>query len=268
MSHPRPTTETTAPLTIRRDAGCEDAAWDLVVAHRIGPATSTPDRESLQGLQLACGPEGLSLEARGPRHETLALHLDFVHGKQGYRLAHAAQSREELARALGQLPRGARILDASGGMGRDSLVLAARGFQVTVLERHPVLAALLADALRRARTHEPLRPTLERIELVHADARSWLEHRETDFDAAVFDPMFPARAKDAAVKKEMRVLQQLLGPDADPDAPLTLDCLRRHVRRRVVVKRPLHAPTLGSQAPAYALRGRSTRFDAYLPLGT
>ncbi len=266
MSRPHPTTEATVPLTIRRDAGCEEAAWDLVVAHRIGPATSNPDSEGLHELQLACGPEGLSLVARGLRRETLALHLDFVHGKQGYRLAHAAQSREDLARALGQLPRGARILDASGGLGRDSLVLAARGFEVTILERHPVLAALLADALRRARAHEPLRTTLDRIEFVHADACSWLERHKTAFDAAVFDPMFPARAKDAAVKKEMRILQRLLGATADTDAPSTLVCLRRHVRRRVVVKRPLHAPALGDQEPAYALRGRSIRFDAYLPI--
>jgi len=268
MSRPRPTTEADVPLTVRRDEGCDDTAWDLITDHGVGKGASAPDPEPPESLQLVCGPGGLSLVGRGPRRETLALHLDFVHGKQGYRLAHAPQSREDLVRALGHLPRGAWILDASGGLGRDSLVLAARGFRVTVLERHPVLAALLADALRRARSHEPLRPTLERIELVHADARAWLEHRETEFDAAVFDPMFPARAKDAAVKKEMRLLQQLLGPDADADASSTLDCLRRQVRRRVVVKRPLHAPALGNQKPAYALRGRSTRFDAYLPTGT
>lgn len=266
MSRPRPTTEATVPLTIRRDAGCEEAAWDRVVAYGIGEATSPPDPEAPESLQLTCGPRGLSLLAHRPQGEALVLHLDFVHGKQGYRLAHATQTREELARALGHLPRGARILDASGGLGRDSLVLAARGFEVTILERHPVLAALLADALRRAHTHEPLRTTLDRIEFVHADACSWLERHETAFDAAVFDPMFPARVKDAAVKKEMRILQQLLGPDADTDAYSTLVCLRRHVRRRVVVKRPLHAPALGDQAPAYALRGRSIRFDAYLPI--
>jgi 16S rRNA (guanine1516-N2)-methyltransferase len=254
------------PLTTRRDTGCEEAAWGLVAHYGIAtPSAQRP--EAPEGLRLVCGPDGLSLVAHGPRGEALALYLDFVHGRQGYRLAHAMQSREELVRALGHLPQDARILDASGGLGRDSLVLAARGFQVTVLERHPVLAALLADALRRAHSHEPLHSTLKRIEFVHADARAWLEGRESDFDAAVFDPMFPARAKDAAVKKEMRTLQQLLGPDADTDAPSTLDCLRRHVHRRVVVKRPLHAPTLGDHAPAYALRGRSTRFDAYLPVG-
>jgi len=254
----------------RRHAGCEEAAWQLILAHGLDPDAArdpgSADLAELDQLQLVCGPDGLSLQGRGERGETLTLHLDFGHGRQGYRLAHAAHSREELARALGHLPRGARILDASGGLGRDSLMLAARGFRVTVLERHPVLATLLADALRRARTRESLRSTLDRIELVHAETGAWLENREPEFDAAVFDPMFPARVKDAAVKKEMRILQRLLGPDADGDAVATLDCLRRHVRQRVVVKRPLHAPTLGPQEPAYALRGRSTRFDAYLPI--
>jgi 16S rRNA (guanine1516-N2)-methyltransferase len=215
-------------------------------------------------LELTCGPEGLTLTARGAG-EGLNLHLDFVRGPQGYRLAHAGQSREDLVRALGRLPAGSTVLDASTGLGRDSLLLAARGFQVIALERHPVLAALLTEALERAGDHPALQPLIARIDFEQADARAWLNKNDTRFDAAIFDPMFPPRSKDAAVKKEMQVLHRLLGPDADPDALETLETLRNRVRRCVVVKRPLHAPHLGTQPPSRTLRGRSTRFDVYLP---
>jgi 16S rRNA (guanine1516-N2)-methyltransferase len=252
------------PLTFRATADCDEAARRLAesliargLAIREGPGTD--------GLELSCGPDGLTLTATRPG-QPLGLHLDFLRGRQGYRLAHAGQSREDLVRALGRLPRDSTVLDASAGLGRDSLVLAARGFQVIALERHPVLAALLADALARAATHPPLHSVLSRLEFRQVDAAEWLAGSGKKVDAAVFDPMFPSRGKDAAVKKEMQVLHRLLGSNADPDAPATLAVLRRHVRRRVVVKRPLHAPHLGGEPPAHEVRGRSTRFDIYLPV--
>jgi 16S rRNA (guanine1516-N2)-methyltransferase len=251
------------PLTFRATADCDEAARALAES-LIARGLAVSGGPGTDGLELGCGPEGLTLTATGPGG-ALALHLDFVRGRQGYRLAHAGMSREDLVRALGRLPRDSTILDGSAGLGRDSLVLAARGFRVIALERHPVLGALLADALARASAHPPLQPVLGRLEFLQADAVQWLAANGVKVDAAVFDPMFPPRAKDAAVKKEMQVLYHLLGANADPDAPATLAVLRRHVRRRVVVKRPLHAPYLGGEAPAHELRGRSTRFDIYLP---
>jgi 16S rRNA (guanine1516-N2)-methyltransferase len=250
-------------LTFRATADCDEAARRLAES-LIARGLATREGHGTDGLELSCSPEGLTLTATGPG-PALAMHLDFVRGRQGYRLAHAGHSREDLVRALGRLPTGSTILDASAGLGRDSLVLAARGFKVIALERHPVLGALLADALARAATHPPLKSVLARLELRQADAGEWLAASGVQVDAAVFDPMFPPRSKDAAVKKEMQVLHRLLGASADPDAPATLAVLRRHVRRRVVVKRPLHAPHLGGETPAHELRGRSTRFDIYLP---
>src|SRR5690606_29220484 len=43
-----------------------------------------------------------------------------------------------------------RIVDATAGLGQDAVVLAANGAQVHMLERSPVVAALLEDGLRRA----------------------------------------------------------------------------------------------------------------------
>ncbi len=217
------------------------------------------------GLELVCEAEGLTLVAHQGTDPPLALNIDLTGGTRGYRQARAAQSREDLVRSLGRLPRGSQILDASAGLGRDALVLAAWGFEVLALERNPVLAALLADALERASAHEALRAPLARVDLQQGDVRQWLSGHGRVFDAAVFDPMFPPRRKNAQVKKDMRVLHRLLGADADSDAPETLAVLLRHVRHSVVVKRPLHAPCLGDLKPARSLRGRSTRFDVYLP---
>jgi 16S rRNA (guanine1516-N2)-methyltransferase len=62
-------------------------------------------------------------------------------------------------------------LDATGGLGRDGFVLAWHGCRVTLVERHPVIAALLADGLRRASQDEKIGPLIrERIRLVIGDS--------------------------------------------------------------------------------------------------
>ena len=43
-----------------------------------------------------------------------------------------------------------RAVDATAGLGEDSLLLAAAGFEVTLCEADPVIAVLLEDALTRA----------------------------------------------------------------------------------------------------------------------
>ncbi|AGA33772.1 putative methyltransferase [Thioalkalivibrio nitratireducens DSM 14787] len=251
-------------MRLVRSPGCGGHAQALAEALLADGQVIEDQDTDPDGVQLHCGPEGLSLVTPAPR--PLELRIDFTRGRQAYRLARAGHAREDLLRALGTLPAGSRILDASAGLGRDALVLAARGFRVLAFERHPVLAALLEDALHRAQASASLRPILDRIDLRAEDVRTALGDLEPVAEAAIFDPMFPARAKDAAVKKEMQILQQLIGADPDPDAPETLAALRRHVRRRVVVKRPLYAPPVGDETPAHALRGRSIRFDVYLPL--
>ncbi|WP_018872963.1 class I SAM-dependent methyltransferase [Thioalkalivibrio sp. ALJ16] len=243
-------------LTIRAMAGGEARADRLQAAlgacdyRHTGPAQ----------LVLEATADGLAL-VREDTQPALRLQLDFVGGRQGYRLAHAGHQREGLIRALGKLPRDSYVIDASAGLGRDTLLLAAHGFRVTAWERHPVVYELLADALARAASHAELAPLVERIHLFSGAADPAQLHPRAD--AAVFDPMFPPRNKRAAVKKDMQLIQALMHDTADPDAEQTLATLRANVERRVIVKRPLHAPALGPDAPQASVRGKSVRFDIY-----
>ena len=47
------------------------------------------------------------------------------------------------------------VLDATAGLGQDSILLAAAGFTVELYEYDPVIAALLQDALKRAAALPP-----------------------------------------------------------------------------------------------------------------
>ena len=146
------------------------------------------------------------------------LHIDFLSGKMLYRQKHAGLRKELIARAMGMNPRdNPSILDATAGLGRDSFILASLGYEITLLERSDSMHALLNDAIERAKKNNRIAPVVDRMHLIHADSIEWLQGHQHQFDVIYLDPMFPERQKSASVKKEMVILQELLGKDTDCD---------------------------------------------------
>ncbi|MHC5209985.1 MAG: class I SAM-dependent methyltransferase [Planctomycetota bacterium] len=167
-----------------------------------------------------------------------------------------------LVRAVGSPRAGAAILDATAGLGRDAFRLAALGAHVLAAERAPILAALLADGLRRAR-EDPVTAELigDRLSVHGVDARELLAQSPAP-DVVLIDPMYPDAGRSALPRGEMQILRRLLGPDDDADALLA--AARAVARRRVVVKRHVRDPVLPGPPPSHRVVGRSTRFDVYL----
>ncbi|PKN78511.1 MAG: hypothetical protein CVU47_12150 [Chloroflexi bacterium HGW-Chloroflexi-9] len=159
---------------------------------------------------------------------------------------------------------GARVLDATAGLGRDSVIAALLGCTVIACERSPVVAWLLRDGLERAAAEPALAVAVARITLHAADAREVMAGlSEADRpDVVIVDPMFPERRKAALVKKEMQLLHRLLGADEEPEALLA--AALRCTSRRVVVKRPGDAPPLEGPRPDLVIPGKTARYDIYL----
>ncbi len=157
-----------------------------------------------------------------------------------------------------------RIIDGTGGFARDAFVLADLGAEVTVCERQPVLAVLLAEAIASAAGGDDpwLREVAGRLQLVAADVRTLPPDTLSTADAIYLDPMFPVAGKRAASGKAMTVLQHLLDDDEAAAAALVDWALAQPVSR-VVVKRPRRAPPLGGRRPSHSLPGRAVRFDVY-----
>ncbi|MBQ1783280.1 MAG: class I SAM-dependent methyltransferase [Gammaproteobacteria bacterium] len=215
----------------------------------------------LDGFYLHAHVCGLTLQRVG--HEG-QLRLDFVGGKLGYRRLHGGS--EAIVRAVGLKPsQPLSVIDATAGLGRDAFILAAHGARVTLVERHPALAALLADALQRALMDEATTAIASRMQLHYGAALATLTGWLGEPPAVVYlDPMFPHRRKSALVKQEMQWLQQLVGADDDADALLLP--ARQLACQRVVVKRPEQAPPLAGVKPSGAVASRGHRFDIYAPV--
>ncbi|MCG6873216.1 MAG: class I SAM-dependent methyltransferase [Gammaproteobacteria bacterium] len=174
----------------------------------------------------------------------------------------AAGRQDPLLRAVGP---GCRLLvDATAGLGTDAVRLARAGLRVLALERHPVLALLLDEVLGGAPGGE-LRMGGGSLRVEHADARERLPHL-APVDVVYLDPMYPAKRKASALaRKEVRLLRALVGDD--PDVEELLSVARRAATRRVVVKRPQHAPALdaGGARPSGSISGKLVRYDLYPP---
>lgn len=218
------------------------------------PLYTTTQTEACQCLVST---QGLALCL--PQHPlNTALTIDFIGGKAGFR--RRAGGKELIIQAVGIKPdRPLRILDATAGLGRDSFVLAAHGAQVLACERHPLLAAMLADGLARARAHPDTAAIAAAITL-HAGAAQ--TQFSATFDVIYLDPMFPSRQKSAAVKKDLQILQYLLADAPAQDEAALLKQALAHAKR-VVVKRPRHAPKLAELPCSGSIEGNSTRFDLY-----
>lgn len=192
-----------------------------------------------------------------------AVRVDFLGGAMAHRRQFGGGSGQMLAKAVG-LRQGVRpcVLDATAGMGRDAFVLAQLGCSLTLIERHPVIAALLADGMQRARDDTEVAPILGRMRLRCGDAIQLMRQWEEAVPQVIYlDPMFPHRDKSALVKKEMRLFRALAGDD--DDAPALLESALQLASHRVVVKRPRKAPAITGPLPAHSLEGKSSRFDIY-----
>ena len=220
-----------------------------------------PQRNSLSvpsaGWQLMLRPEGWLLCEEGG--QAVSLRQDF--GAPS--LQRRTQGGGLLRRAIGAgAGRPLEVLDATAGFGTDAYVLAAAGCQVTMCERHPIVATLLLDALHSAHTAGGKLATVAmRMSLRVCDACSVLP--DTQFDVVYLDPMFPPRRKVALAKKLARSLWMLAGAGDVAQGGVLLALAQRSARQRVVVKRPPRAPPLPGTSPAHSLAGKLVRFDVY-----
>lgn len=218
--------------------------------------------EGEAGFALQLGDDGLQLVDLGPDAPG-PVRVDFVEGASAHRRRFGGGSGQMIARAVGvQGGVRPRILDATAGLGRDAFVLASLGCEMTLIERQPLVAALLEDGLARAARDPEVAPIVARMHLLTGNAIECMAAWEGEAPQVIYlDPMFPHRDKSALVKKEMRLFRPLVGDDLD--APALLAAALALASHRVVVKRPRKAPCIEGSKPSHQLEGKSSRYDIY-----
>lgn len=185
--------------------------------------------------------------------------VDFIGGKLLHRQQYGGGKGQLIAKAVGfQKHKHPTLIDATAGLGEDAFVLATLGADVLMLERSPVVAALLQDGLDRLHVVQKSFP----LRLIETDSIAYLQNTVELPDVIFIDTMFPDTQKTALVKKEMRILRDLVGEDIDAEKLLSVALEK--AKKRVVVKRPRKAPAIPGPEPTLVLSGKSGRFDVYI----
>ena len=178
-----------------------------------------------------------------------------------HRVTNGRLQHEMLVRAAKSEKPGRRAIDATAGMGEDAFLLAAQGYEVTLYEQNPVIAALLKDALRRARKNMILKEIAERMKLVEGNSVECMEKQLDSVDVIYLDPMFPARQKSGLINKKLQLIQKLEPPcSAETDL---FDAAIKANPSKIIVKRPLKSEFLAGRKPSYTLNGKAIRYDCY-----
>jgi 16S rRNA (guanine1516-N2)-methyltransferase len=216
-----------------------------------------PSSRSKQ-LYLKLSGDGLSLT-----DGTLSLRGDFTGNTS--RLKKSNLERELLVKCskLKDLDHTPVIIDATAGMGEDSLLLAASGFNVILYEYDKVIASLLEDTLRRAAFDPVLKEIISRMELHIENSIEAMRNLKHSPDVVLLDPMFPARTKSALVKKKFQLLQLLEHPCSDETE--LFNAALQAKPKKIIIKRPVKGPYLAGIKPDYSLSGKAIRYDCILP---
>lgn len=180
-----------------------------------------------------------------------------------HRVTNGRLQHEMLAKAVKTDQENLKAIDATAGMGEDSLLLAACGYQVTLYEQNPVIAILLKDALRRAKKNTVLKDIVSRMQLVEGDSIEYLNKRLDPVDVIYLDPMFPGRQKSGLINKKLQLIQKLEPPCSEETA--LFDAAMAAQPSKIIVKRPLKSPYLDERVPSYSLKGKAIRYDCYSP---
>jgi len=201
----------------------------------------------------------------------LEIYVDFLSSSLRHRFQQGLGKNQLFARAMGIKKGFSTVVDATAGLGTDSLFLAGLGLKVVAVERSPIVYSLLEDGYLRAIEDEgpENRPMTEaakdQLEIVHSDSMEYLKslNSQSRPDAIYLDPMFPEKKKSALSPKGMQALQAIL-PEADTKGDRELlEMALKVAKERVVVKRPLHAPAIESLVN-HKFIGKSIRYDMYL----
>ncbi len=215
------------------------------------------------GLILRVAEDGLSLEFKEMR-----MRGDFT--KMLPRLKNGRLQQEMLVKAVRfrKMEEGLTAVDATAGMGEDSLLIAAAGFEVHLYEHNQVIALLLEDTIRRSLSVPELDPVVRRLHLHFGDSITGMRKlgEEGIVPEVVFlDPMFPERRKSGLIQKKFQILQQLEVPCRAEEE--LLHAALQTAARKVVVKRPAKGPVLGDVKPGYVIRGSVVRYDCIVISG-
>jgi len=233
-------------------AGACDVLTSLIKQCRV------IDKPDVIDLELSKESDGLHLSWNKSKEKPLKYHLDFAKLVCQQR-SFPAPKQGAFNQALGRKTKS--VVDATGGWAGDAMLMCMQGYRVTIIERLPIMAALIEEAFSRlAKCEWAVNNSVLVPKVVCGDARHLLPQLG-GAECVYLDPMFPEKKKKkAATNKNMQLLQWLAGTDNDASE---VACIAHQCFQRLAVKRPDYAAPLITK-PSVKFSSKLVHYDVYL----
>ena len=154
------------------------------------------------------------------------------------------------------------IVDATAGLGYDAFILASLGAQVTLIERSEKMYEILQKGFNEGVSFGgEIEKIINRMDLLFGDSKDILPKLSPE--VIMIDTMYKERKKTALVKNNMRLVREIVGPDADYIELLevALNC----AKNRVVLKQPRYAdPIEEIKKFSHQIIGKTIRYDIFM----
>ena len=160
-----------------------------------------------------------------------------------------------LLKSMKGVSKGATILDATGGFGKDAFEIASQYDSIKIAEKVPWVHYLLKEGIQDLSQESGVFSGLQ-LELL--DSTELLANES--FDVIYLDPMFDTKLKKSESKKDIQLLKECL-PDQQ-DNNLLLVALES-ARNRVIVKRHPKLDYLLGKKPNFSITSKLIRYDIY-----
>ncbi|HFL8824084.1 MAG TPA: class I SAM-dependent methyltransferase [Candidatus Azoamicus sp. OHIO1] len=151
------------------------------------------------------------------------------------------------------------IIDATGGLGTDSLILASLGHKIKLIEKKPIIIHLIKNNLKKNKKIKALAKNIDikygnSIEIISSLKKKKLP------DIIYIDPIFPIYKKNSLPKKDISIIK-LIGSNTNEYKELFNLALTK--TKKIIVKRKIYSKFITNKKPTYQIIGSKIRFDIY-----
>lgn len=167
--------------------------------------------------------------------------------------------KESIVKAIGEIKPGYQLYDLTAGFARDSFILASYGYDIILLEKHPVIYALTKYSIEQLSGSR----IGGRMKIIHQDAIEFLDNLAPGNFVFYLDPMFIGDKRSKA-KKTMQILQKINPPDLDVEILLKKSLAKG---KKVILKRPINSRPLINDQIHHIITGSKIKFEIYLGKG-
>lgn len=241
-----------------KDSSCNSA--QLVKSSNLAGIQIVNSLADINGVHLLVHKQMLSL-ANKEDTKVLPVAVDFLKPIFKKRLLSSRIKSELLNKTLGKKHGYKTVLDATAGMGVDSMIFASLGLDVVAFEKSEAIYLLLKDGLNRAGNDESLAGISGRVDLKFGDS---LNHTG-EIDVVYIDFMFSKAGKKAKSKKNMEIFKKITTIPTDIGVSESFSQYLGFKFKRLVFKRPLKAEVLRLGNFSHSVVGKAIRYDIYLP---